>query len=56
MQATAILMQTIALARHKLAGRASSSIGFRGSPWTLATYIVDGGQFQEAQACQGHDA
>lgn len=40
------VMQAIALARHELAGRAPL-IGFSGSPWTLATYMVEGGSSRE---------
>jgi uroporphyrinogen decarboxylase len=38
----AYVMEAIRLARHELAGRVPL-IGFSGSPWTLATYMVEGG-------------
>ncbi len=50
------VMQAIALARHELAGRAPL-IGFSGSPWTLATYMVEGGSSREFRHVKGmmHD-
>jgi uroporphyrinogen decarboxylase len=38
----AYVMEAIRLARHELGGRVPL-IGFSGSPWTLATYMVEGG-------------
>ncbi len=50
------VMQAIALARHELAGRLPL-IGFSGSPWTLATYMVEGGSSREFRHVKGmmHD-
>ncbi len=36
------VMDAVALARRELAGRAPL-IGFAGSPWTVATYMIEGG-------------
>ena len=44
------VMDAVALIRRELAGRAPL-IGFAGSPWTVATYMVEGGSSREfAQA------
>lgn len=40
------VMDTIRLARRELAGRIPL-IGFAGSPWTLATYMVEGGSTRD---------
>jgi len=40
------VMDTIRLVRHELAGRVPL-LGFAGSPWTLATYMVEGGASKE---------
>ena len=40
------VMDTVALVRRELAGRAPL-IGFAGSPWTVATYMVEGGSSKE---------
>ncbi len=49
------VMQAIALTRHELAG--TPLIGFSGSPWTLATYMVEGGSSKEFKHVKGmmHD-
>lgn len=41
-ESLAYVMNAIRLTRHELAGRVPL-IGFSGSPWTLATYMVEGG-------------
>jgi len=41
-ESLAYVMEAIKLTRHELAGRVPL-IGFSGSPWTLATYMVEGG-------------
>lgn len=41
-ESLAYVMDAIKLVRHELAGRVPL-IGFSGSPWTLATYMVEGG-------------
>jgi len=46
------VMQAIALARHELSGRLPL-IGFSGSPWTLATYMVEGGSSREFRHVKG---
>jgi len=46
------VMQAIALARHELADRVPL-IGFSGSPWTLATYMVEGGSSKEFRYVKG---
>lgn len=46
------VMDTVALVRRELAGRAPL-IGFAGSPWTVATYMIEGGgsrDFPKAKA------
>lgn len=50
------VMQAISLTRHALSGRAPL-IGFSGSPWTLATYMVEGGSSKEFRHVKGmmHD-
>ncbi|MCY4228723.1 MAG: uroporphyrinogen decarboxylase [Gammaproteobacteria bacterium] len=50
------VMQAIAMARHELADRVPL-IGFSGSPWTLATYMVEGGSSKEFRYVKGmmHD-
>jgi uroporphyrinogen decarboxylase len=40
------VMDTVALVRRELAGRAPL-IGFAGSPWTVATYLVEGGSSRD---------
>ena len=40
------VMDAVALIRRELAGRAPL-IGFAGSPWTVATYMVEGGSSRE---------
>jgi uroporphyrinogen decarboxylase len=40
------VMDTVTLVRRELAGRAPL-IGFAGSPWTVATYMVEGGSSKE---------
>jgi uroporphyrinogen decarboxylase len=40
------VMDTVALVRRELAGRAPL-IGFAGSPWTVATYMVEGGSSRD---------
>ena len=40
------VMDAVALVRRELAGRAPL-IGFAGSPWTVATYMVEGGSSRE---------
>ncbi|MFP5348420.1 MAG: uroporphyrinogen decarboxylase [Gammaproteobacteria bacterium] len=40
------VMDALRLTRHELAGRAPL-IGFAGSPWTLATYMVEGGSSRD---------
>jgi uroporphyrinogen decarboxylase len=48
----AFVMDTVALVRRELAGRVPL-IGFAGSPWTVATYMVEGGgsrDFPKAKA------
>lgn len=40
------VMHAVATIRHELAGRVPL-IGFAGSPWTLATYMIEGGSSRE---------
>lgn len=46
------VMQAIAMTRHELSERAPL-IGFSGSPWTLATYMVEGGGSKEFKHVKG---
>ena len=50
------VMAAIRLIRHELANRVPL-IGFAGSPWTLATYMVEGGSSKEFKHVKGmmHD-
>ncbi|MCY4051268.1 MAG: uroporphyrinogen decarboxylase [Gammaproteobacteria bacterium] len=50
------VIRSIALARHELADRVPL-IGFSGSPWTLATYMVEGGSSKDFKYVKGmmHD-
>ncbi|MGH8252297.1 MAG: uroporphyrinogen decarboxylase [Steroidobacteraceae bacterium] len=44
--------ETVALVRRELAGRAPL-IGFAGSPWTVATYLVEGGGSRDFAKAKG---
>jgi uroporphyrinogen decarboxylase len=46
------VLDTIALARRELAGRVPL-IGFAGSPWTVATYMVEGGSSRDFPRIRG---
>jgi uroporphyrinogen decarboxylase len=46
------VMDTVRLVRHELAGRVPL-IGFAGSPWTLATYMVEGGSSKDFRRVKG---
>ncbi len=46
------VMAAVRLIRRELAGRAPL-IGFAGSPWTLATYMIEGGASREFAWCKG---
>ena len=46
------VMDTVELVRRELAGRAPL-IGFAGSPWTVATYMVEGGSSKEFSRIKG---
>jgi len=46
------VMDTVTLVRRELAGRAPL-IGFAGSPWTVATYMVEGGSSKEFSRIKG---
>ncbi|RMD78814.1 MAG: uroporphyrinogen decarboxylase, partial [Gammaproteobacteria bacterium] len=48
----AYVLDTVRLARRELAGRVPL-IGFAGSPWTLATYMVEGGGSREYAHIKG---
>ena len=50
------VMRTVRLVRHELDGRAPL-IGFSGSPWTLAAYMVEGGGGKDFRRARGllHD-
>ncbi len=48
----AYVMAAVRLIRRELAGRAPL-IGFAGSPWTLATYMIEGGASREFAWCKG---
>ena len=46
------VMDAVRLSRHELHGRVPL-IGFSGSPWTLATYMVEGGSSKEFAKVKG---
>ncbi len=46
------VMETVALVREKLENRVPL-IGFAGSPWTLATYMVEGGSSKDFRTIKG---
>lgn len=46
------VMDAVRLIRRELAGRVPL-IGFSGSPWTLATYMVEGGSTKNFARCKG---
>ena len=46
------VLDAIALVRRELAGRVPL-IGFAGSPWTVATYMVEGGSSRDFQRIKG---
>ena len=46
------VMDAVGLIRRELDGRVPL-IGFAGSPWTLATYMVEGGSAQQFARCKG---
>ena len=46
------VMDAVRLVRHELAGRVPL-IGFAGSPWTVATYMVEGGSSKTFGAIKG---
>lgn len=46
------VMAAVRLIRRELAGRVPL-IGFAGSPWTLATYMIEGGASREFAWCKG---
>ncbi|HYQ93153.1 MAG TPA: uroporphyrinogen decarboxylase [Candidatus Competibacteraceae bacterium] len=46
------VMAAVRLIRRELAGRVPL-IGFAGSPWTLATYVIEGGASREFAWCKG---
>ena len=46
------VMAAVRLIRRELAGR-TPLIGFAGSPWTLATYMIEGGASREFAWCKG---
>lgn len=46
------VMDAVRLIRHELGGRAPL-IGFAGSPWTLATYMVEGGASKDHARVKG---
>jgi uroporphyrinogen decarboxylase len=46
------VLDTVALVRRELAGRAPL-IGFAGSPWTVATYMVEGGGSRDFARAKG---
>ena len=50
------VMEAIRITRHELSGKVPL-IGFSGSPWTLATYMVEGGGSKEFRYVKGmmHD-
>ena len=50
------VMEAIRITRHELSGKVPL-IGFTGSPWTLATYMVEGGGSKEFRYVKGmmHD-
>ncbi len=51
-QALGYVMDAVRLIRRELAGRVPL-IGFSGSPWTLATYMVEGGSSKEYARIKG---
>jgi uroporphyrinogen decarboxylase len=48
------VLDAVSLIRRELHGRVPL-IGFSGSPWTLATYMVEGGSRQDLRPLQGDD-
>jgi uroporphyrinogen decarboxylase len=48
----AYVLETVRLLRRELAGK-TPLIGFAGSPWTLATYMVEGGKSSDFRTVKG---
>jgi len=48
------LLKAIKLVLKELNGKVPL-IGFSGAPFTLASYIIEGGGSRNYRACQGHD-
>ena len=48
------VMNAVKTIRHELNGRVPL-IGFSGSPWTLATYMIEGGGSKEYRLREGVD-
>jgi uroporphyrinogen decarboxylase len=46
------VFDAVSLVRHELAGKAPL-IGFAGSPWTVATYMIEGGSTREFRKAKG---
>jgi len=46
------VMDAVTLIRHELGGKVPL-IGFSGSPWTLATYMIEGGGSKDYHHCKG---